>query len=85
MPVITTNLFLGIFNDIRGGDSVGILAGSQVEYGIAEQKFFANFYKTSKILQNLKLSPYILGHTRKASVGAVSLENAQPIVIQKYC
>ena len=41
---------LGIFNDSRGGDSVGILAKDQVEYGVEQNKLFINFYKTSDII-----------------------------------
>lgn len=72
---------LGIFNDSRGGDSVGILTNQQVEYGIDDTKLFSKFYKESKLLKSQDSASYLLGHTRKASVGKVSLDNAQPIVI----
>lgn len=72
---------LGIFNDSRGGDSVGILTNQQVEYGIEKTKLFSDFYKESELLSLNAPASYLLGHTRKASVGKVVLENAQPVVI----
>lgn len=72
---------LGTFNDYRGGDSVGILVDNNVEYGVDNKKLFTNFYKTSKLLVANKKVKYVLGHTRKASVGKVSLETAQPVCI----
>lgn len=72
---------LGVYNDARGGDSVGILVNEEVEYGINDTKLFSKFYKGSNLLTPELHASFILGHTRKASVGKVSLENAQPVVI----
>ncbi len=74
---------LGIDNDSRGGDSCGIFIDGQVAYGVDKHKYFIDFYKTSEILKNTKKASIALGHCRKASIGAVSVENAQPVVIYK--
>lgn len=78
-PVFTT---LGIANDARGGDSCGIFIDGATEYGIGKTKLFADFLDTSELLKNTKKCHIALGHCRKASVGAVDLQRAQPVVIK---
>lgn len=77
-PAFTT---LGIANDSRGGDSCGIFIDGKTEYGIDNTKLFANFVKTSKLLKETKRCHIALGHCRKASIGNVDLQRAQPVVI----
>lgn len=72
---------LGVDNDVRGGDACGIVIDDKVEYGIDKLKYFETFYKESKLLRNTKEARFILGHTRKASVGQKTIKEAQPVVI----
>ena len=73
---------LGIANDRRGGDSCGIFIDGKVEYGIGKQALFENFFWDSNLLNNTVNCQIVLGHDRKASVGAVTLEKAHPILIK---
>ena len=77
---ITFNL-LGFHNDSRGGDSCGIFIDGKVEYGTDKLKLYQNFYLKSELLKQTKTCKIALGHCRKASVGGVSPEKAQPVVI----
>lgn len=72
---------MGVRNDSRGGDSCGIFIDGNVEYGIDKQKLFINFFRDSKLLEYTTTCKIALGHCRKASVGKVGLETAQPVVI----
>lgn len=72
---------LGIDNDVRGGDSCGIFIDGEVEYGTGINKYYENFYNNSKLLKKYDGASIILGHDRKASVGHISEETAQPVVI----
>lgn len=71
---------LGINNDSRGGDSCGLFVDGAVEYGFDETKLFQAFMLKSKLLKNLDKAQIVLGHCRKASVGGVTLDKAQPVV-----
>lgn len=77
---VTFNL-LGFHNDSRGGDSCGIFIDGKVEYGTDKLKLYQNFYSESELLKHTKTCNIALGHCRKASVGGVSPEKAQPVVI----
>lgn len=77
-----TFLHLGCENDIRGGDSVGIFIDKTTEYGVDKLKLFNNFYPESELLAHSKMVHVAIGHTRKASVGVVGLQTAQPVVIK---
>ena len=79
---LETFLHLGCENDPRGGDSVGIFIDKATEYGVDKNKLFADFFQTSKLLESVKAVNVAVGHTRKASVGAIGLETAQPVVIR---
>lgn len=72
---------LGIENDTRGGDSCGVFIDGQVEYGVDDLKLYSKFFKTSVVVNNTKKASIALGHCRKASVGKISLETAQPVVL----
>lgn len=74
---------LGIANDTRGGDSCGVFIDGRYEYGTGENKLFANYFQESKLLDETKRSTIALVHCRKASVGAISAETAQPVVIKE--
>lgn len=72
---------MGVRNDSRGGDSCGIFIDGNYEYGIDDKKMFINFFRDSKILKNTFNCSIALGHCRKASIGKVSLETAQPVIL----
>lgn len=74
---------LGVENDKRGGDSCGLFVDDTVEYGIGKQKFFEDFIQTSEIYKKKKKAKIIMGHDRKASIGAHTIENAHPIIIKE--
>lgn len=72
---------MGVANDSRGGDSCGVFIDGLVEYGVDKQKKFINFFRDSLVLDTITECKVALGHCRKASVGKVSLETAQPVII----
>ena len=72
---------MGVRNDSRGGDSCGVFIDGQVEYGVDKQKTFISFFRDSNILNNTTECKVALGHCRKASVGKISIETAQPVVL----
>lgn len=73
---------LGILNDERGGDSCGFFIDGHTEYGFGkEDSFFTYFFQKSEFLQTLEKSSVALGHCRKASIGSINKESAQPVVI----
>lgn len=77
----TTFSVLGINNDSRGGDSCGVFIDGQVEYGVDKQKLFEDFMYDSVLVQTTEECHIALGHCRKASIGKVSLETAQPVCL----
>jgi predicted glutamine amidotransferase len=72
---------MGVRNDSRGGDSCGVFIDGLVEYGVDKQKTFMNFFRDSLVLDTTTECKVALGHCRKASVGKVSIETAQPVVL----
>jgi hypothetical protein len=78
----TTFCTLGIQNDIRGGDSCGVFIDGKVEYGTKSERWFESFFQDSKLISETKECSIALGHCRKASVGAISEETAQPVCLK---
>lgn len=74
---------LGVANDVRGGDSCGYFIDGKYNYGHEQTKLYENFFKTDEELKTITTAKIAIGHDRKASVGGVSLEKAQPVVITK--
>lgn len=74
---------LGAVNDSRGGDSAGAFIDGECEYGIGDEKLFANFATKNKFLKAYKgvSVQHALGHCRKASVGAKTIKEAQPVCV----
>lgn len=72
---------MGVRNDSRGGDSCGVFIDGLVEYGVDQKKLFLNFFRDSVLLDTVSECKVALGHCRKASVGKVSEETAQPVVL----
>lgn len=77
----STFCVLGINNDSRGGDSCGVFIDQEVEYGVDKEKLFKNFIYKSVLVQSTETCKIALGHCRKASVGRISAETAQPVCI----
>lgn len=74
---------LGAINDSRGGDSAGAFIDGECKYGIGDEKLFANFATKNKFLKAYKgvSVQHALGHCRKASVGAKTIKEAQPVCV----
>ena len=74
---------LGVINDTRGGDSAGAFIDKDWAYGVNDEKLFASFAVKNEFLRSHqdKEVQYALGHCRKASVGAKTIKEAQPVVI----
>jgi len=71
---------LGIKNDERGGDAVGLYYNGNTHKSITPP-LFENYIANNKI-DSLN-SPLIIGHTRKGSPGmGKTVEQAQPIIIK---
>ena len=78
----TTFLSLGCENDSRGGDGCGIFIDGEIEYCDVKDKYFSNFYEKSELLKSHKTAEILIGHDRKASVGGVTNEKLQPVVLK---
>ena len=72
---------LGIANDARGGDSCGVFIDGKYEYGTGDTKLFSNYFLSSDLLDNTSKAMVAMVHCRKASVGKISKETAQPVVL----
>lgn len=68
---------LGLFNNSRGGDSCGVSTDGEIYYGTLLNKNYDDFIVNKGYLRPSKI-PAVIGHARKASVGAVSETNAHP-------
>lgn len=74
---------LGAINDSRGGDSAGAFIDGKDAYGIGDEKLFIDFASKNKFLRDYKgvSVQHALGHCRKASVGAKTIREAQPVCV----
>ena len=73
---------LGCANDSRGGDACGVMIDRKVEKGTEkDDQYFQCWYPKSEVLKATEKCYVALGHCRKASVGGVSAEKAQPVTI----
>jgi len=73
---------LGNYNDTRGGDSCGIYYNRNTIKGINSESKYRDLVFNYELHNHIKLEqPIIIGHTRKASVGEVSVTNIQPVII----
>lgn len=72
---------LGMANDVRGGDSCGIFIDGQYDYGVDKTKLFCNFFPGNQLLDSVQYSQIAFVHCRKASVGKINRETAQPVII----
>lgn len=78
---------LGLYNDTRGGDSCGVLikkkkSPTAVHYGHDKTKLYKKFLESKEAKAiDFSWDDFALGHCRKASVGAIGLQQAQPVTI----
>jgi len=72
---------LGIYNDSRGGQSLGMYYNKAVHKSINPYSKFKDYYENN-IFDDALIDNVLIGHSRRASVGGVSLANAQPTVIE---
>lgn len=74
---------LGMYNDSRGGDGCGIYYDNNWMKGIGTSAKYEKLIVDYNLHNELKLktNPVIIGHDRKVSVGSISLDNVQPVVL----
>lgn len=75
---------LGVYNDSRGGDSCGVYFNKNSITGIKTDAKYEALVKSQKLHTTIKPGKYpiVIGHCRKASVGAVSELNVQPTLLR---
>lgn len=71
---------IGIYNQSRGKHSCGYYFGEKLRHGIDKQKEWADFIIDGMMLPSKKDTGVFLGHTRAATFGAHTLENAHPFI-----
>jgi len=76
---------LGLYNDTRGGDSCGIFIRNkrrtQYGYGHDNTKLYSDFISAGALIDFNDVN-FAFGHCRKASVGGIGLQQAQPVIIK---
>lgn len=73
---------LGFFNMSRGKDSCGYYNGQEIKKGIGKNKEFYDFVLNEGIDKNNNGNNVFIGHTRQASYGGHTIENAHPFNIE---
>lgn len=73
---------LGVYNDPRGKDSCGRVINNTIEKGIKKLAKYEEFVQEISNPDDI-ITKIILGHTRRTSVGEISIVNAQPIIFKK--
>lgn len=73
---------LGLFNEARGTDSCGYYYNGNIERGIDTESKFSDFLSNHKLTPGNLKTKVFMGHTRKGTSGAKSLENAHPHVVE---
>lgn len=74
---------LGILNETRGTDSCGLTMDGQVLKGIEDLKVYRDFVAYYKI-DPPSYTTGVIGHTRKATYGVHTFENAHPFGFGEY-
>lgn len=74
---------LGVYNDTRGGDSCGVYFNKTYIKGIGKLSHYQDLVINEHLMSKVDVGeiPIAIGHTRKASVGAVSFDNTQPVLV----
>lgn len=78
--VIAKFKLLGIYNKERGRDSCGVFINGNITKGIGLLRMFDDFIE-STVLDTPKENQVLLGHTRWATRGAHTEENAHPFLV----
>jgi len=75
---------IGAWNDSRGGDSAGVYFNRGVITGIGTNARYEALTKSQKLMTTVRPGKYpiVIGHCRKASVGAVVSQNIQPVLVR---
>jgi predicted glutamine amidotransferase len=72
---------LGMFNDSRGGDASGKFIDRILYRGVDGNAEYKNLIKAFPTI-GIKENTVAIGHARKASIGAKTMDNAQPFYIK---
>src|SRR5687768_13044228 len=73
---------LGLYNIDRGKHSCGIYMNNRVIKGVNDQRVFSDFIAKYLLPNAMETGNFnVIGHTRAATVGAHSAENAHPFTI----
>lgn len=67
---------IGVYNDSRGGDSCGVSVDGKIKKGMHNMKLFRSFISINEIKP--EEHPTVIAHTRKSSVGSITIDNAHP-------
>lgn len=75
---------LGMYNDSRGGDACGVYFDNNWYKGVGTSAKYEKLIVDYNLHNTLKLKqhPVIIGHDRKVSVGYLTIDNAQPVVLE---
>jgi len=68
---------LGIMNETRGTDSCGITVDGDIYLGVDKEKAYRDFLSNIDYDKPINF-PVVIGHTRKSTVGANTMDNAHP-------
>jgi len=71
---------LSIYNDLRGGQSIGLYYNNIVHKAITPNNTFRAYWEKN-IWEDEIVDNVIIGHSRRASVGYITLRNAQPTIV----
>jgi predicted glutamine amidotransferase len=69
---------LGRFNEKRGTDSCGVSSSFKIEVGIGSKSTFSDFIENKSGVFDFSKSNNVIIHTRKATFGKHTAENAHP-------
>lgn len=72
---------LGLYNDSRGKDACGLFLNNKVYYGADKEKLFETCIKEKYFPEDINKTNVVFGHCRKASVGGIHIDKAQPVVV----
>jgi hypothetical protein len=74
---------LGMYNIDRGKHSCGMYINNQVIKGVNDEKLYSDFLAKYKLPNATKTGNYnIIGHTRAATNGSHTADNAHPFVVE---
>tara|TARA_R110002049_G_scaffold161142_1_gene326087 strand:- start:885 stop:2711 length:1827 start_codon:yes stop_codon:yes gene_type:complete len=69
---------LGLYNESRGKTSCGESIDGDIRVGLKSTRLFTDYIVKGEPLPNPVRVPVVIGHTRQASNGGASIENAHP-------